>query len=529
MHRILAGPLLALALAAPAAAAAPTATLDVGQARFWAGSFVSDGHVDDPSLCGVEGPCFDYPIAVTAQHAKVLRAAISSSDDSNGWGIHLLDPAGHEVAANTTYTLHGFAENYDAEVFAHDPIPGTWTVRVVAENVHLGDFQARAAVDPSTTMKSALSCKPRASTAIPLPSRIVRARVRSVTVFVGGRRQRTLRGARKRVRVSLVGLPPGVTKVRLVVVTGKGRRIVRRTAATCAKQAAVTSTTRAAVVDQPPDLAADAPWHLTFQQPPPMVVVEGGNYTAIAGVHNPTMQAAGQPLYGCLPEETAEQHAKRCLRFTSGFASLGPGPFEVFGSSQTAASPTGGPLFQVIRRSDGTTYSREAGKFVFHHIHAHYHVLGIAEFRFYRVGADHSLTEAGKVLKEGFCLGNIKMYDWHSFAQAEIDPKSIDNCEPATQPDGSWRFYEGIANGWEDSYKWQTSGQFVDFADNPDGYYLLRVEANPARSLLETTYDDNIAYAYMQVTGNDVRVIERGHGTSPWDPHKRVEDPVITN
>jgi hypothetical protein len=278
----------------------------------------------------------------------------------------------------------------------------------------------------------------------------------------------------------------------------------------------------------PPDLAADPPWHLTFEQPPPMVVVEGGNYTALAGVHSPTMQVGGVPIYACLAEETVEQHAKRCLRFTSGFASLGPGPFEVFGSSPSPVALNGGKLFQVIHRSDGTTTSREAGRFAFHHIHMHYHVLGIAEFSFYRVQGDHALTPAGKVLKEGFCLGNIKMYEWRSFAQAEIDPHSIDNCAPAVQPDGTYRFYEGMANGWEDAYKWQTSGQFIDFANNPDGFYVLRMVVNAERHLLETDYSNDTAYAYVQVTGDHVRMIERGHGTDPWDPHKVVEDPTIT-
>jgi hypothetical protein len=32
----------------------------------------------------------------------------------------------------------------------------------------------------------------------------------------------------------------------------------------------------------------------------------------------------------------------------------------------------------------------------------------------------------------------------------------------------------------------------------------------------------------MQIDGNDVRVIERGHGLSPWDANKVVEDPLIT-
>ena len=34
--------------------------------------------------------------------------------------------------------------------------------------------------------------------------------------------------------------------------------------------------------------------------------------------------------------------------------------------------------------------------------------------------------------------------------------------------------------------------------------------------------------ANFQVTGTDVRVIERGRGTGPWDPNKQVLDPVIT-
>jgi hypothetical protein len=517
--------LFSASASAAAAADAPVASLDAGQSAFWPGAFVADGRVDDPSVCGVEGPCFDYRIDVKAAHAKALRVALASFDDSNGWDVRLLDPAGHEAAAGSTYTLGGVAENYDAELFAHNPAPGVWTMQVIAKNVHLGDFQARAAVDPMVdAVPSRTACVPRDTVIVAIPASVRRAGVRSIVVYVAGHRQQTLRGTRRAVTIALKGLATGSARVRLDVTTARGRVRLLRRVSTCPVQAAAAS----GVQDQPPNIAADPPWHLTFEQPPPMVVVEGGNFTALAGVHNPTMQAGGHALYNCLPEESTEQGAQRCLRFTSGFASLGPGPFEVYGSSATAASPAGGPLYQVISRSDGTKYSRPAGSFVFHPIHAHYHVLGIAEFRFYRVNPDHSLTEAGRVLKEGFCLGNIKMYDWHSFGQAEIDPKSIDNCEPSAQPDGSWRFYEGIAAGWEDSYKWQTSGQYVDVGSDPNGYYLLRLVVNPEHKLLETTYDDNTAYVYMQIDGNDVRVIERGHGTSPWDPGKVVEDPVIS-
>jgi hypothetical protein len=157
-------------------------------------------------------------------------------------------------------------------------------------------------------------------------------------------------------------------------------------------------------------------------------------------------------------------------------------------------------------------------------------VLGIATFYVYRVLPHHKLVKAGTVLKEGFCLGNVKIFNWDSFAQDPIDQNSPDNCEPSPAPDGSWRFYQGVAPGWEDVYVWQTSGQYVDFAGNPDGNYMIRLVINPLHHLLEADsgHDHNdVAYTYFRVTGDNVRVLERGRGTSPWDPHRIVEDPVF--
>ena len=507
-----------LALIAPAAGAQPpVGSLDEGQSLFWDGAYVTSARVDDPSLCGVQGSCFDYPLRVTSAHAKVLRVALRTADDSNGWQVVLIDPSGNQAATGTTYTLHGVAEDFDVEVWAHNPPPGNWNVRVVPQNVQNGTFTMRAAIDPIVTWGSSPLAAPVAAppppAAPPTVSRSVRVTRRTVKVCHAGRARhgrRVKRCVRRRV----------------------GRRHVVATtrASTGATAPAPPSGSRSGVYDMPPDLAADAPWHLTFEQPLPMVVVEGGNFTAMAGLHNTNTTVAGQPVYACLPEETVEEGARRCLRFTSGFASLGPGKFEVYGSSTTPVAPNGGPLFQNVYRSDGSHYTRPAGEFAFHPYHAHYHVLGIAQFQIYRVVGGQTLVPAGTVLKEGFCLGDIKIYNWHSFAQSEIDPNSVDNCEPAPQSDGTWRFYEGIDAGWEDSYKWQTSGQFADFADNPDGYYVLRVTVNPQGHLVESDggHDaNNVAYTYFQVTGNDVHQIERGHGSDPWDPNKIVENPVF--
>jgi Lysyl oxidase len=504
---------LTMAGAATAAADTPLGSLGINQSVFWSGTFVSSARVQDPSLCGVAGPCFNYRLNVASAGAKVLRVAIETSDDSNDWTVDVLDPSGNVAASGATYESPPIAEDYDREVFVHNPVPGNWNVQVIPTNVENGVFKARAAVQGPSA----------APTPIPRAPRVSRPAAKPVATCTRARAKKHRRRA---------GVPKAKHAARSTCSSKHSRhhRVRRPASAPRSAGSSTPAATGGHAVDMPPDLAADAPWHLTFQQPPPMVVVEGGNYTALAGIHNPTMQAAGQPIYQCLPEETAEQDAHRCLRFTSGFASMGPGKFEVYGSSPTPVAPNGGDLYQRVYRGDGSYYDRKAGQFAFHPIHLHYHVLGIARFDFYQVMPDHSLKVAGQVLKEGFCLGNIKLFDWHVFNQDEVTPTQYPDCEPVAQPDGTWQFHEYITTGWEDSYKWQTSGQYVDFANDPDGYYLLRVTANPDGHLLESDsgHDaNNVAYTYMQITGNDIRVIERGRGMSPWDPNKVLLDPVI--
>ena len=506
-----------------AGAQTPTLTLDSGQHAFWTGPFVAGAQVQDPSLCDITGPCFDYPIRVVPAHADALRVAIDSTDESNGWEVRLLDPSGAEVASDTTYQLGGLGERLDAEVFAHHPAPGLWTMQVIPQNVQDGDFRARAALmgaplspvigPAAVTRQPAAHTRPASCHAAP-PRRHRRRRSHKRSArhaAHAAKTHRTCRAAPKH--------------------AARAHAHARATAA----QASANASQPGGVTDLPPDIAPDPPWHLTFAQPLPQVATEAGNVTALVGLHNPVAQLAGQPIYQCLPEETIEQGAHRCLRFSSGVASIGRGEFEVYGSADVPVAVNGGPLYQVVYRSDGSSYSRPAGSFIFHKIHLHYHVLALAEFPLFRVEPDHTMVPTGQGLKEGFCLGNLKIYDWSSFGQDEINPNSIDNCEPSPHPnaetnlpDGTWRFYEGVASGWEDVYTWATSGQFVDFNTNPDGYYVMQMIVNPKQAFLETNYDNDIAYTYFQVSGNDVRVIERGRGASPWDPHKVVLDPVIT-
>jgi beta-glucosidase len=104
-------------------------------------------------------------------------------------------------------------------------------------------------IDQEATLAVGGASCPGAAARLPLPSRgcasrravtihlsgVRRAQVRRVTVYLDGRRQRTLRGRRTAVRVVLHGRPKSTVRVRLVVRTARGRAIVvTRRFRTCA-------------------------------------------------------------------------------------------------------------------------------------------------------------------------------------------------------------------------------------------------------------------------------------------------------
>jgi hypothetical protein len=57
---------------------------------------------------------------------------------------------------------------------------------------------------------------------------------------------------------------------------------------------------------------------------------------------------------------------------------------------------------------------------------------------------------------------------------------------------------------------------------NGDGRYLVRSTADALHHILESDETDNTSYAYLEIKGSAIRVLERGRGQSPWDRHKVV-------
>ncbi len=227
-----------------------------------------------------------------------------------------------------------------------------------------------------------------------------------------------------------------------------------------------------------------------------------------AGDSDPVgVDVAGQG--GCHPEEHAEDHAIRCLRFGYGVRNTGLGPMELF---HTGSSPLEHDLFQRIHRANGTVVERPAGKAVYHKTHAHFHHDAAVGLQLFRVtDADiGTLEPAGEKRTKGFAHRNELIRDWDVFYP------TLDMFPSLT---GS---AFGLRSGWADIYEWDRPGNYIDFGLNTDGNYVLRMWADPVDGIRESNERDNLGYTYMKIEGGSVELIEAGRGSDPWDPCKIV-------
>jgi hypothetical protein len=262
-----------------------------------------------------------------------------------------------------------------------------------------------------------------------------------------------------------------------------------------------------------PDLMVTPPYEFTFTAP-------ANPLNAFApDSANPPLTAAGQAPLSCTADEQVQDGVSRCLRFTTGPRDAGPGPFEIDYDPTGAGLglQTPGPAFQRVYYSDGTSFLRPAGRFQFHPVHGHYHYLDFLQFQLYKVSApDHALTPAGAGKKLGLCPADELFANWRTFNQQQTNTFTA-NC--GYNPGQASL---GLNVGWGDVYRWQRPGQYVDFSNDRDGFYLLQVTVNAHHQALVVHPNDNVGYAYIHVVGSRITVLERGQGRSPWDPAKTV-------
>lgn len=219
----------------------------------------------------------------------------------------------------------------------------------------------------------------------------------------------------------------------------------------------------------------------------------------------------------CYEDEIIEDSAQRCLRFSVGPQNVGAGPLEVKFARSTEVG-TEAAMYQRVYYSDGTSTMRDAGSSEFHKTHQHFHLKGFATFELLRV-TDRGkgiLVPAGVGHKSGFCLVDMRIARWRAFDQ-QRSYSARSNCMPV-----GGKAELGLSAGWTDVYSADLPGNYVDFGANPDGRYVVRTEVDSLDHILESKERDNVGYAYVSVKGSDVTLLERGQGTSPWDPSKIV-------
>ncbi len=277
-----------------------------------------------------------------------------------------------------------------------------------------------------------------------------------------------------------------------------------------------------------PDLAADPPSEFTFVAP-----ANPANGLYPPDTFNPPLDLLGMHPLSCTPDELAPTDvqggaATKCLRFTSGPMNLGTGPYQMHFTYTSDIADGGianpiahGPIFQTIHYSDGTTSTRSAGTYSFHAVHGHFHDDGVLSSELLAV-TDHGLVKVGVGTKSGFCPANQLLGDWRSFANEPPvglvagEDNGVGNCE--NPHDGVL----GLSTGWGDVYRWQRPGMYVEFGGLGDGLYVVRETINASHAVLESRYDNNTAYALVNIVGDHVTELERGQGLDPWDPHKVV-------
>jgi hypothetical protein len=279
-----------------------------------------------------------------------------------------------------------------------------------------------------------------------------------------------------------------------------------------------------------PNLKAVPPFEFGFVAP-----ANPANAAYPPDTVNPPLSVAGVEPMECTIDEMAPISlggggATGCLRFTSGPINAGDGPFlKQFKFASDAAGghlKSDGPYLrgdsrQIIVNANGKEWTRPAGTYSFHTPHAHFHDDGILTYELFKVDGA-TLAPAGRGTKSGFCPADQLMGQWRVFGQDRPGDygdgdTATGNCYGAAD-DGLL----SLTRGWEDVYRWQRPGQYVEWGQNTDGLYVVRCTVDKSNTTLETNEDDNSAYAFIRVTGRRIDELERGQGLSPFDPHKIV-------
>jgi hypothetical protein len=268
-----------------------------------------------------------------------------------------------------------------------------------------------------------------------------------------------------------------------------------------------------------PNLQANPPWDLGFIAPVPQPTA--------APVFAAPFDILGFHPLSCSVDEMVLNGAQRCLRFSVGPTNIGAGPYEARIDLGTASPDEeghlSGPVIQRIYRKNGSFADRQAGSFVFHEAHGHVHVQDLLAYSVHRVVDSRTgrLEQVGRGAKASFCTLDLQIADFRRFL-GDGPPAYPDASVCFRPPANDTTLVMGVSPGWSDIYTWNLPDQYVDWQEGGQGLYVVRVLVDGPNTIRESNEKDNSGYALIDVQGEHIRLVERGTGTSPWDPRKVV-------
>ena len=193
-------------------------------------------------------------------------------------------------------------------------------------------------------------------------------------------------------------------------------------------------------------------------------------------------------------DETDFTDPTEALRFSMGSANIGAYALDLLGvppkdETRTAAS-------QCVTWMDKIcTERQEAGEFVFHATHGHWHLDSFAAYELRKVTKKGAvdLSPTGLVATSGkvsFCMMDTQPNTGYP-TDGSVAVGFYATCTGV---------YQGISAGWMDVYDAGLPGQQIVVKDIPDGRYALVVKSNIDNQLLETNYSDNVAYEIIELS-----------------------------
>jgi hypothetical protein len=173
------------------------------------------------------------------------------------------------------------------------------------------------------------------------------------------------------------------------------------------------------------------------------------------------------------------------LRFATTSWNSGTGPLQI----EAGGVDTGAGKQQVYQRvflSDGTSYLRLAGWFEWHSGHNHFHFDDYALYTLQPVNAPGGSLRTGS--KTTFCVMDNTAVNL-SLPGAPASP-TFGSCG---------NFVQGMSVGWGDTYGAHLAGQEIDFTDNADGIYQLKIEIDPKKVVIEANENDNLSCLLVNI------------------------------